>query len=160
MATKSKIQMQETASIEDTSSQDKDLMERVAEATRPKYNKGELLAIFDEILFSNEYREEVLIKGKLKVVFKTKTAAELAKISEELDSKSYQLMATMQQARAFLDICYSLISYNGKDLSSAPIAARKEFLNGMPTAIMSAISTALVEFDLKVEAALSESEAF
>lgn len=126
----------------------------------PKYSQEELLTIFDEIIFSGEYREEVLIKGKLKVTFITRTAANTAAITNELDSKKLNLMSSMQEYRALLCICYSLVGYDGKDLSTMTIENRKAFIEKLPSVVVSALSNALIEFDLKTEAALGEMNAF
>ena len=127
---------------------------------KPRYNKEELLVIFDEILFSGEYREEVSINGKLKVTFKTRSAADTAKISSELDSRKFNLMSSMQEYRALLCVCYSIETYGNKDLGSMTFDNRKAFIEKLPTVVVYALSNALVDFDSKTEAALGEMDSF
>ena len=129
-------------------------------AKEPKYKQEELLTIFDEILFSGEYREDVAIKGKLKVTFVTRSAADTAKITNELDSKKFNLMSSMQEHKALLCICYSILAYNGKDLSALSIENKKAFIEKLPTVVVAALSNALIDFDLKTEAALEEMDSF
>lgn len=130
------------------------------ETQKPKYTKDELLIIFDEILFSGEYREEVTIKEKFKVSFTTRSAADTAKITSELDSKKFNLLSSMQEYKALLCICYSMVGYNGKDLSGMPFDNKKAFIEKLPTVVVAAISNALVEFDMKTEAAMGEMDSF
>jgi len=127
---------------------------------KPRYNKEELLVIFDEILFSGEYREDISIKGKLNVTFRTRSAADTAAITRELDSRKFNLMSSMQEYKALLCICYSIVTYGGKDLSAMSIENRQSFIEKLPTVMVAALSNALVEFDLKTEAALGEMDSF
>lgn len=125
----------------------------------PKYKKEDLLAIFDTILFEGEYTEEVSIKGRLKVTFKTRTAEETSSITKEIDNKSFNLIASVNELRAFLNLASSLVAYNGKDLSKLSSDDRRAFVGKLPTVVVAALSTAMVDFDLKTEAALQEGEA-
>lgn len=129
-------------------------------ANTPKYSQEELLAIFDSIMFEGEYREDVTIKGKLKVTFKTRSAADTSAISRELDSKQFNLISTVHEYRAMLSMGYSITGYGNKDLSGLVFSKRIEFLEKLPSVVVSAISNALVEFDIKTEAALREQESF
>ena len=132
----------------------------VEQPKKPKYNPSELLEIFDTIMFEGEYREEVSIKGKLKVTFITRSAASTAEITRELDAIKFNLISSLQEYKALLCICHSLVVYNGKDLSQATIEARKSFVEKLPTVVVAALSNALIEFDLKTEAALNEIDSF
>ena len=134
--------------------------EQGQEQEKSKYDQNELLAIFDAIMFEGEYREDVVIKGKLKVTFKTKTGAETAAITRELDGKKFNLMSTMQEYRALLSICYSITRYSDKDLSILSLANRIAFIEKLPTVVIAALSDALIDFDMKTEAALEEQDAF
>ena len=128
--------------------------------TPPKYTEEDLLIIFDEIMFSGEYREDVTIKNKLKVTFVTRTAADTTKITMELDSKKFNLMSSMQQYRALLCLCYSLVSYNGKDLSATPYETKKGFIEKLPSVVVNALSNALNDFDIKTDEALTKMDSF
>lgn len=128
--------------------------------TPPKYKKEELLQIFDTIMFEGEYREEIVIKNKLRITFVTRSAASSAEITRELDEKKFNLLSSMQEYRALLCICHSLVGYNGKDLTHQTPEARKAFVEKLPTVVVAAISNALVNFDIKTEAALGELDSF
>lgn len=123
-----------------------------------KYSKEELIAIFDNIMFEGSYSEVITIKGKLKVEFKSRSAKDTSEISKELDAKSFNLISTIQEQRALLSLAYSIITYNGRDLSSMKIEDRKEFVGSLPTAVVAALSEALVTFDMKVDEACREGE--
>jgi hypothetical protein len=130
----------------------------VEEITTSKYTKEELLAIFDSILFEGEYREEFKIKGKLAVTFRTRTADETSFITNEVDTKSFNLVSSLQEYRALLNIASSLVIYNTKDLSSLSLDERRAFVGKLPSVVAAAISNSLVEFDQKTDAALREGE--
>ncbi len=124
-----------------------------------KFDKDELLKIFDEMIFSGEYTEEVTIRGRLKVVFKAKTVEDNTAISKEIDSSNYNLLATLQEHRALLSLAYSLVGYSGKDLSQVKIEERRKVIDKLPTVVVSLLSNALVTFDSKIDAACQEGEA-
>ena len=132
----------------------------VEEQQKPKYTKEELLTILDTLLFEGEYREDVLIKSKLKVTFTTRSAASTAEITRELDSKKFNLLSSMQEYKALLCICHSITRYGDKDLTIISQEKKKEFIEKLPSVMVAAISNALVDFDIKTEAALQESDAF
>ena len=125
-----------------------------------KYDKEQLLTIFDTIMFEGEYREDVLLKNKLKVTFRTRSAADTSAITSSLDEKKFNLMSSMQEYKALLCICYSITTYNNKDISTLSLEDKIKFIGKLPSVVVSALSSALVEFDLKTEAALEEQDAF
>lgn len=130
------------------------------ELQKPKYKKEDLLVIFDELMFSGEYREDIKIKNKLNITFVTRSAAATAEITRELDNKKLNLLSSMQEFRALLCICQSLVRYGDKDLSVLSPENRRSFIEKLPSVVVSAISNALVDFDIKTDAALNESDAF
>ena len=130
----------------------------VKQPTKPKYDKDELLTIFDEIIFSGEYREDVSIKNKLKVTFRSRSADDINAISKELDSGTYNLISTLQEKTAFLNVVHSVVSYSGKDLAPMNSDAKKAFFGKLPAVVIGAISQALITFDAKVAAACMEGE--
>jgi len=125
---------------------------------KPKYDPQELLAIFDEMIFSGEYQETVSIKGKLKVTFRTRSVNDITEMTRETDGKNFTLISSLAEHRALLNLAYSLVSYAGKDLSSMSIEDRKKFIGSLSGVIGSALSEALVKFDEKVSAAFAEGE--
>lgn len=146
----------ETTQAEDLSP--KVAPEETTADSKPKYDANELLEIFDAIIFEGEYKEDVLIKNKLKVTFRSRSANETSEISREIDAKQFNLVAALQEYRAFLNLVYSLVYYNGKNLGSAPLEERKKIVGGLPAVVVAALSEALFKFDQKTDAACREGE--
>lgn len=117
---------------------------------KPEYDENELLAIFDEIIFSGEYSEQVKIKGKLNVTFKTRTADQVNKITSKLDSTPANFISTVNERRSLLNLHYALISYQGKDISQAKPEDREKFINTLPAPVIGALLVSLDKFDRKV----------
>jgi hypothetical protein len=124
-----------------------------------KYDQDELLKIFDELLFTGVYSEKVSIKGRLNVEFRTRTAEEMASITREIDGTSAVLMATVMEKRNLLNLYHGLVSYQGKDLSTAKYEDKVGFINKLPAPVVGLLMVSLYDFDLKVEAATKEAEA-
>lgn len=131
---------------------------QTSEIKAKDFDKEELMAIFDAIMFEGEYTETVTIKGKLKVVFGTRTADQTSEIEREIDGKGHVLLLTMNQDRAFLSLVHSVRSYAGKDISKMTVDERKKFLGKLPSVVVSALSDALVKFDAKTYEACREGE--
>lgn len=125
---------------------------------KPKYDEMELATIFDDILFQGSYQEDLKIKGKLQVTLTTRSAEDTGFVSRKLDAQQFNLSSTFVEQRALWNLASSLISYNGKDLSSMKIEDRFVFVSKLPAHLVSALSNALVEFDLKIEQACKEGE--
>lgn len=126
---------------------------------KPKYDKDELLAIFDEIIFQGEYLEDVTIRGKLKVQFRTRTAEEIEQISKVIDATSFNLISTMNESRMVLNLQYALTYYQGRDLSSLKVEDRAKFIKKLPGPVIAVLIDALFKFDDKVAEACKEVEA-
>jgi hypothetical protein len=129
-----------------------------SEQKQPKYSEDELSRIFDEIIFSDSYSEEVVIKGKLRVNFRTRTAGEIAEITKKLDATSANLVATLAEARSLMNLHYALTSYQGKDLSSLKQEDREKFINNLSGPVIGALINALAKFDYKVFEACRDGE--
>lgn len=123
-----------------------------------EYTKEELAAVFDQLLFEGEYKEDVTIKGKLRVAFRTRNAAETMNISRVLDSSDFKLLPTIQEQRAFLNITKSLVAYQGKDLSEVKDEEKIAFIRKLPTSLISAMADSLAEFDRKIDLACRDAE--
>jgi hypothetical protein len=126
----------------------KEVKEEVKENT--KYKEEDLLAIFDTLMFEGKYTEDVMIKGKLKVTFRSMSAKDVSETSALLDSKNYILYETMQQQRALLNLSRCLDFYNQKDLSTMTSDNKMAFIEGLPAAMVAALSDSLGEFSVKV----------
>jgi hypothetical protein len=124
----------------------------------PEYKKEELMAVFDQLIFEGEFKEESTIKGKLKVEFRSRTAEETMEISKFLDSAEYKLLTTMQEQRAFLNLNKSLVKYQGRDLTTISNDEKGKFIRRLPTSILASLADSLAEFDRKVDLACREAE--
>lgn len=128
------------------------------EEKKPEFSAEELAALFDEIMFQGEYSEEMKIKGKLSITFRTRTAEETLSISKSIDGIQANLITTINEHRAILNLGYSITNYQGKDLSKTSIDDRLTFIKKLPIPIIASLSDALIKFDRKVELACREAE--
>jgi hypothetical protein len=129
-----------------------------APATNSKYSQSELLSIFDHIIFSGEYEETVTLRGRLNVVFRTRTAEEINEIQMYLDSANLKLITTVDNVRSLMTLAASLVSYHSKDLRAVKREDRLAFINKQAAPIVGALLDALAAFDEKVQAAVREGE--
>jgi hypothetical protein len=125
---------------------------------KSKFTKEELLKVFDELIFQSEYREDVTIRGKLRVTFRSRTTEETMEISKILDNQDFKLLSTMQEQRAFQNLLKSLVSYQGRDLSALKVEDKEKFIKKIPTSIIGSLADKLAEFDLKIDEACQEGE--
>lgn len=128
------------------------------EKKEPEFSAEELATLFDELMFQGEYTEEMKLKGKLSITFRTRTADETLEISKKIDVIQANLISTINEQRAVLNLGYSLISYQGKDLSKSTVEERLLFVKKLPVAIIAALTDSLAKFDRKVDMACSEAE--
>lgn len=129
-----------------------------AEDEKPQYDPEELAKIFDEIIFSGEYSEEVTIRNKLKVRFRTRSAEEIEQISLLIDATTANLVATLTEKRSILNLQYALQVFNGRDLRTMSNEDKAKFIKKLPGPIVGALLKALNDFDMKVYAACQEGE--
>ena len=125
----------------------------------PKYTKDELAVIFDDILFQGYYQEDSKIRGKLAVSFRSRNAEDTSAISRKLDASSFNLGSTYIEQRALRNLASSVMSIQGKDWSKLTLDQRYAELGKLNSQLVSLLSTSLVEFDTKIDAALKEGEA-
>ena len=130
----------------------------VTESEKPAWGQEELLQIFDQILFENEYREDITIKGRLRVTFRTRSAEETVAVSKFIDSSDFKLISTVEEHRAIKNLGYSLVVFQGKDLSRLKEEEKSKFISQLPTQVIGMLVDKLAEFDRKVAAACSEAE--
>jgi hypothetical protein len=128
------------------------------EAEKPKYDKDELLRIFDEIIFSGEYSEDVTIKSRLKIRFRTRTAEEIEEITRTVDATQANWQSTVNEKRSLLNLQYALTSFQGTDLRSLRTEDRAKYIRKLPGPVIGALLVALGRFDEKVFAACQEGE--
>lgn len=125
----------------------------------PTYSDEELEAVFDSILFEGSYSEEISVGGKVKALIRTRTGEDARAIMMILDSSRVTMGLTMESLRSLYNLGYSLMAFNGQDLSGMKIEDRIKRIEKLPSAVLGALIRKLVMFDLKVEAAVSHGEA-
>ena len=125
----------------------------------PTYSDEELEAVFDSILFEGSYSEEISVGGKVKALIRTRTGEDARAIMMTLDASRVSMGLTMESLRSLYNLGYSLMSFNGQDLSGMKIEDRIKRIEKLPSAVLGALIRKLVMFDLKVEAAVSHGEA-
>ena len=133
---------------------------QVEDSKTPQWKKEELLAIFDQIIFSGEYEEDFILGSKLKYKFRTRSAGDTSEITAVIDKSEHNLISTFNEQRAILNLAYSLVTYQGKNIRSAPAEERVKFIKSLPSVIVAALSDSLVKFDAKTDAACREGEAY
>ena len=148
-----------TAESKDEDSQDK--------KDKPEFSSDELLIVFDEILFSGTYTEKFCIRDKLNFEFKMRTSGESSSVARRIDKSGFNMLATMEQHVALLNLSYSLVSFKGTDLTDMPAVPgpdadakqnRYDYVNSLPGPIVAAMHYYLSKFDRKIQLALMEGE--
>lgn len=118
--------------------------------SEPVYDEKELLAIFDDIIFSGEYRETVMVKGRVPVEFRTRTAEEISEIQRNIDAAGANLISTVESIRSLMNLKYALVSFKGTDLGTMKAAERIKFVEQLPGPIVGTLLRLLSVFDNKV----------
>jgi hypothetical protein len=131
---------------------------KVESEDKLKWDPNTLLAIFDEIIFSGVYSENIIIRNKLQIKFRTRTADEIEAITDSLDATSANLISTMNEKRMVLNLYFALTYYQGKDLSVLSREDKERFIGKLPAPVVGALISALTKFDEKVYAACKEGE--
>lgn len=127
--------------------------------TQPEYPQEELLRVFDEIIFSGEYRETYTIRGRVPVTFRNRSAEEMSEIQLTIDTAGYNLISTVESIRSIKNLQYALVGYHGKDLSLMKIEEKAKFINKLPGPIVGTLFMLLSKFDNKINQACREGEA-
>lgn len=125
---------------------------------KPLYSKEELMKVFDEIIFSGEYREEFIVRNKLVVTFRTRTGEEVNAIQKQIDSSGLNLISSVESMRSILNLQYALISYERRDLGMMKAEERAKFVERLPGPVIGMLIDLMVKFDQKVAAACREGE--
>jgi hypothetical protein len=152
-------EMNTSKPIMDDPKQDLDEKEVVdTDPSKPKYDPDELNRIFDAILFEGEYFENITIRGRLSIRFRTRTADEIDMITGILDKAQANLVSTLGEKRSIINLQYSLCGFNGKDLRGLSLEEKAKFVGKLPGPVISALLIELSKFDAKVYAACVEAE--
>src|SRR5690606_29082892 len=123
-----------------------------------KYSKEELLAIFDTLMFENEYSEPVKVGKGCMVTFRTMTAGESNEVTKMIDSMEFNTILAVQNFTNVLNLSDAIKEYNGKDISSLQKSERYEFVKKLPEFVIAALSRKHFEFNSKVVEAVREGE--
>lgn len=124
----------------------------------PVYSKEELLRVFDEIIFSGEYRETFTIRGRVAVTFRTRTAEEISDIQRHIDSSGFALISTVENVRSIMNLQSALCNYRDKDLSMLKGKEKTSFVEKLPGPIVGMLLMLLSKFDNKISQACREGE--
>lgn len=135
-----------------------ELNEDGSKKEEPKYSKEELLRVFDEIIFSGEYVETYLIRGRLPVSFRTRTAEDINYIQKTIDSAGLNLISSVETMRSILNLQFSLASYDKKDLTGLKPEDRMKMIERLPGPIVGVLIDFMAKFDEKVAMACKEGE--
>lgn len=157
-AVKAKSKQTSVSDLSQKKDSSPDQVEATDKKEEPKWDQNELLSIFDEIIFSGGYSEMMDIRGRLKIKFRTRTAEEVESITSIIDSLNSNLISTVNEKRALLNIHYALTMYQGKDLSTLKHEDRVKFIDKLPAPVIGMVINALFKFDSKISAACNEGE--
>lgn len=124
----------------------------------PKYSKEELLRVFDEIIFSGEYVESYLIRGRLPISFRTRTAENINYIQKTIDAAGLNLISSVETMRSIMNLQFSLASYDKKDLTGLKMEDRMKMIEMLPGPIVGVLIDLMSKFDEKVALACKEGE--
>lgn len=150
------ISSKELEKIDDQLSTEKDT--KLEDKETPKYSKEELLRVFDEIIFSGEYREDYVIRNRLQITFKTRTAEDINFIQKTIDSAGLNLISSVETMRSIMNLQFSLASYDKKDLSNMKPDERMKLIERLPGPIVGILIDRMAKFDEKVMLACKEGE--
>lgn len=127
-------------------------------ARESQYSEEELLRVFDEIIFSGEYREDYYIRGKILITFKTRTAEDIGAIQKFIDAAGYNLLASVETTRSLMNLQYSLAQYDKKDFGIMKPEERMRHIENLPGPIIGVLLNMMGRFDQKVAEACKEGE--
>lgn len=99
-----------------------------------EFNKQELLEIFDAIMFEGEYRETINLGKKYTAVLRSRTVGESNTITRKVDSLDLKTFMAVQNITNVMTLTYSLVEYNGKDLSALNFKDKLSFVESLPKA--------------------------
>ncbi len=128
--------------------------------TNPKrktYEQEELLRVFDEIIFQQEYSEEMSLRGRFKATFRTRTSDEVNQIQNAIDKSGFTLISSVENLRMVLNLSFALVAYNGESLP-LQLAGKRAFVDKLPGPVVGMLLNALNNFDDKVAQACIEGD--
>ncbi len=137
----------------------KESAEEQEKEKKPEFSTDELLAIFDSMLTQGEYTEMRELNKKLRVVWRTRTTGEANNITKIIDSAGFNTFMAAQNHSNVLNMTYSLVAFNGKDMRGMKPNDRKAFLESLPEPIIVMLAGSLSKFDYKVAKATEVGQA-
>ena len=112
------------------------------------------MTIFDGIMFEGSYKEVVNFGKRYKILLRSRTAGEEMYIAQRMDTMNFKTILAYQNQSALLTLAHSLVQFCNDDLSQMELKARYEYVSKLSSGIVPMLSSALVEFDAKVSAAM------
>lgn len=119
-----------------------------------KKKLDEALAIYDALLTQKHYEEVFKIGRKIAGVWRSRTSGQSNTIYKLVDASNFSSGMAINNYLNLLNMSYSLIAFNGENLANKPVAERLKFLEGLPEAIVVALSQSLIDFDVKIREAV------
>lgn len=123
---------------------------------KEEFDKQELLEIFDAIMFEGEYRDTIKLGKKYSAVLRSRTVKESTDVTRKVDALDLKTFMAVQNITNVLTLAYSLVEYNGKDLSTLELKDKIKFVESLPESVIVLLSDKLFKFDRKVLAAMEE----
>lgn len=133
--------------------------ERAQGPALPKYTEEELLRVFDEIVFSGEYTETFMVRGKMRVTFRTRTSEEIDDVQKTIDNAGFNLITSVDQLKQIMSLTQALTEYGSTDLATMKFPEKIKFVKSLPGPMVGALLGLLMKFDTKVFQACQEGEA-
>lgn len=124
----------------------------------PKYEDSELEAVFDALMFDGSYVETVKVGRRLSATFRSRTGKQVREVMALLDRQGFQMGITMESFRSLYSLAQSLQEINGSDISGEDLTRKIERIEDLPSAVVAALISKLVLFEMKVEAAVRHGE--
>ena len=116
--------------------------------------KEEYMTIFDAIMFEGSYKEVVNFGKRYKILLRSRTAGEEMYIAQRMDTMNFKTILAYQNQSALLTLAHSLVQFCNDDLSTMDLKTRYEYVSKLSSGIVPMLSSALVEFDAKISAAM------
>lgn len=117
------------------------------------YSKELLLALYDDLVFENGYKEEVKVRG-FSFGFKTRSSEDLIGINRALDNFKAQSANSYQTYANYLTLAASLSFIDGVEFEAGNLKLAYDALLKQTTAKVDIMLMELTTFDRKVAMAI------
>lgn len=117
------------------------------------YTKEQLLALYDDLVFENGYKEEIKVRG-FSFGFKTRSSEDLIGINRALDNFKAQSANSYQTYANYLTLAASLSFIDGVEFEAGKLKLAYDALLKQTTAKVDIMLMELTNFDRKVAMAI------